>query len=80
MTEPQYPLDAKREGVWGTVTIEAVIDKTGKPSNIKIIQGNSVLADSAVNAIKNWRWKPFKLNGAVVEVETTIFVKFDHPK
>ena len=79
MVEPQYPADARRRGIWGKTTIEAVIDKTGKPKNIKIIQGDSILAGSAVNAIKKWRWKPFKLNGVAVEVETTIFVNFDHP-
>jgi len=72
-----FPTDAKAKGIFGTVDVEAEIDKTGKPSSVKALRGDPALAAAVVDAVKKWRWKPLKLNGTAVEVVTTISVNFE---
>jgi len=77
MVRPTFPTDAKAKGIFGTVDVEAEIDKTGKPSSVKALRGDPALAAAVVDAVKKWRWKPLKLNGTAVEVVTTISVNFE---
>lgn len=73
---PQYPLDAKAAGVSGTVVIEATIGKDGRVYDVNAISGSPMLRQAAVDAVKNWAYKPYLLNGEAVEVHTTIKVVF----
>ncbi len=77
MVKPVYPPDAKSRDIFGIVTVEAEIDKTGRPTSVRIVKGDPALASAVVEAIKKWRWKPLKLNGVAVEVETKIMVNFE---
>jgi len=77
MVYPTYPPEAKAKGIVGIVTVEAEIDKTGKPSSVKVLKGDPVLATAVVEAVRKWRWKPLRLNGVAVEAETTIIINFD---
>ena len=73
---PQYPLLARQSGIQGTVVLQAVIGKDGTVQNVHAISGPSMLTQAAVNAVKQWRYQPYYLNGEPVEADTQINVKF----
>src|SRR5437868_13967768 len=75
MVRPKISPDAKN--IFGPVSVQAEIDKTGKPSGVKILSGHPILAAGVLDAVRQWRWKPLKLNGVTVETKTTITVKFE---
>lgn len=74
--EPQYPPIAKEAHVQGAVILHAVIGKNGKIQNLQTVSGNPLLTSAAINAVKQWQYKPYILNGQPVEVDTTITVNF----
>ena len=73
---PDYPPIAKMSRTEGTVVVEAVISTTGRIENAHIISGPAVLQGSALQAVRAARYRPFLLNGAPTEVETTISINF----
>jgi protein TonB len=73
---PVYPPIAKNARISGTVVLQAVISKTGVVENLRAISGHPMLIPAAVEAVKQWRYKPYFLNGEPVEVETTVSVIF----
>ncbi len=75
-TAPVYPQIAKTARVSGTVVLKATISKTGIIKNLHVVSGPAMLTQSALDAVKTWRYKPYKLNGDPVEIETTINVTF----
>lgn len=74
--EPVYPPDARKKGVAGTVSIQAIIGKDGHVSDLKVLSGPPMLQQAAVDAVKQWVYRPYRNNGEAVEVETTINVIF----
>ena len=74
--EPQYPLEAKWARIQGDVIIQCVIGKKGDITQARVFSGHPLLAPSALNAVKGWKYKPFEFNGEPVEVETVITIKF----
>jgi TonB family protein len=75
---PIYPDFARRSGITGTVVLAGTVTKEGMVKHIKVISGNSLLADSAVRAVNAWRYSPFMYNGKPVETETRIVLNFNH--
>lgn len=75
-TTPSYPAIAKAAGVSGTIVLAATISKAGAIENLRLVSGPAMLCNSAMDAVKNWRYRPYLLNGQPVEVETTINVVF----
>ncbi len=73
-TVPVYPADAKKARIQGTVTLNAVIGKDGSVENLKAISGPTQLQGSALDAVKDWKYQPFLLNGNPVAVDTNIKV------
>jgi protein TonB len=73
---PQYPPIAKQARMQGSVVLRAVIGKNGEVEHVQPESGNPLLASAAVNAVKQWRYKPYVLNGTPVDVETTVTVNF----
>ena len=73
---PQYPTQARQQGIQGTVVLQAVIGKDGSVKNVKAVSGNSMLRQAAVDAVKQWKYKPYALDGEPVEADTEINVKF----
>jgi len=71
---PVYPADAKKDRVQGTVELAAVIGKDGTVENLSVVSGPDALQKSALDAVKDWRYQPFLLNGDPIEVKTTIKV------
>ena len=74
--EPAYPPLAKQARIQGVVVMTALIDKGGNVQNLQVVSGHPLLAPAAIEAVKQWRYKPFLLNGQPVEVETTVTVNF----
>jgi protein TonB len=74
--EPTYPPLARAARVQGEVVLSAVIDINGQITNLQLVSGHPMLVPSAIDAVKQWRYKPYLLNGQPVEVETTITVIF----
>jgi TonB family protein len=75
--QPVYPASAKAAGVQGTVMIEAVILKDGTPSELTVLSSPSDdLSESALDAVRQWRYRPTLLNGQPVEVITDIRISY----
>jgi len=75
-TRPLYPALARQARIQGNVVLHAIIDKEGKVAQLEVISGHPLLVQSALDAVKQWRYKPTQLNGDPVEVDTTITVTF----
>lgn len=75
--EPTYPRLAQLGRVSGTVVLTAIIGKDGNVERLQLVSGNPLLAPAAIDAVKQWRYKPFLLNGQPVEIETTVTVNFE---
>ena len=74
--QPMYPPLARQARIQGTVVLQAEISKDGTIENLRLISGHPMLAPSAIEAVRQWRYKPYFLNGEPVEVETQITVNF----
>jgi periplasmic protein TonB len=75
-TQPVYPPLARQARIQGTVVLQAEISKTGDIQNLRLISGHPMLAPAAIEAVKQWKYKPYLLNGEPVEVETQVQVNF----
>ena len=73
---PTYPQMARIAHIQGDVLLQATISKTGVIENLRAVQGHPILIQAAMDAVKQWKYKPYILNGDAVEVETTIRVQF----
>ncbi len=74
--DPPYPVLARQAHIQGTVVLTAFIDKEGIIQNLQVVSGHPLLTPAAVEAVKQWKYKPFLLNGQPVGVETTVIVNF----
>ena len=74
--QPNYPPLARQARIQGAVQLQAEISKEGTIENLRLISGHPMLAPAAIEAVKQWRYKPYILNGEPVEVETQITVDF----
>jgi TonB family protein len=74
--EPVYPMEARANGIEGTVRLRAIIGKDGSIMELQVVSGRDVLTHAALDAVKKWKYEPTLLNGQAVEVETTIDVVF----
>jgi protein TonB len=74
--QPPYPPLARQARIQGQVILQAEISKDGTIENLHLISGHPMLAPAAIEAVKQWRYKPYLLNGEPVAVETTVMVNF----
>jgi protein TonB len=74
--DPVYPESAKQTGAQGMVVLDAVIGPDGKVRNLHPLSGPDVLETAALDAVRWWRFEPYRVNGKAVEVETTLVVDF----
>jgi TonB family protein len=79
-TPPSYPTNALRLRIEGPVQLMATISKKGDISAVKIISGEPSLARAAVDAVKQWKYRPYLLDGSPVEIQTQITVNFKLPR
>ena len=73
---PNYPPLARQARIQGQVVLQAEISKEGTIQNLQLISGHPMLAPAAIEAVKQWRYKPYLLNGEPVAVETQVVVNF----
>jgi protein TonB len=73
---PTYPPEAGRARIEGTVVLLAVIGKDGSVQNVRVETGLPILAQAAIDAVKQWRYRPYLLNGEPVEVDSQIIINF----
>jgi periplasmic protein TonB len=74
--QPQYPPLARQARIQGLVVLRAMISREGKIENVQVISGHPMLVKSAMDAVLQWRYRPYYLNGEPVEVETQVTVNF----
>ena len=74
--EPKYPRNALTTHTQGAVQIEATVDKEGRVVNPKVLSGSPLLAGAALEAVRQWRYKPYYLDGEPVEIQTQITINF----
>src|ERR1700704_6119246 len=77
---PVYPAQARLLRLEGTVILAAVVMEDGTVGDVNIVEGSPVLAQSAVDAVKHWRYQPYELDGKPVKNETRINVDFKFPE
>ena len=74
--EPNYPQLAKVAHISGEVVLQAVIGKSGSMEQLRVVSGHPMLVKSAMEAVRQWKYQPFLLNGEPVEVDTQVTVNF----
>jgi protein TonB len=73
---PAYPPLARSARIQGTVVLQAMISRQGTIENLRLLSGHPMLAPAAIDAVRQWRYRPYILNNEPVEVETQITVNF----
>jgi TonB family protein len=73
---PTYPPEARAARVQGSVILKAIIGKDGTVQNLSLISGDPLLASAAMDAVRQWKYRPYLLNGNPVKVDTQITVNF----
>ena len=73
---PEYPAIARQTRIQGTVILQAEIDQNGEIEDLTLVSGHPMLAPAAMAAVKQWKYKPYRLKGEPVNVETQITVNF----
>ena len=74
--QPAYPPMARAARVQGPVVLRAIISKAGTIENLQVLSGHPLLVKAAIDAVSQWRYRPYNLNGEPVEVETRVTVNF----
>jgi protein TonB len=74
--QPTYPALARSARIQGTVMLQAVISKQGTIENLIVLTGHPMLVPAAIDAVRQWHYRPYILNNEPVEVETQITVNF----
>jgi len=76
---PNYPKQARARKVQGTVVLEAIVNKKGTVDSLQLVSGDSLLAQAAADAVKQWKYKPYFHNGEPTEFQTRITIDFKLP-
>ena len=74
--QPAYPPLARAARIQGAVVLRAIISKGGTIENLQVLGGHPLLVQAAIDAVRQWRYRPYNLNGEPVEVETQVTVNF----
>jgi len=77
--QPVYPRNALTMHMEGAVELTATISKTGVITAVKVVSGEQLLTKAAVDAVKQWKYKPYLLNGEPVEIQTQVTINFKLP-
>lgn len=63
MVKPVYPPNAAAHGIAGKVKLTVLVNELGEPTKVEVTEGNPMFAEASLDAVKQWRWKPLRLNG-----------------
>jgi len=73
---PAYPIGAAREGIEGTVRLDVIVARGGTVRSVQIMSGPPMLASSAANAVRDWRYGETFLSGQAIETEQYVTIVF----
>jgi periplasmic protein TonB len=76
---PKYPAEARSRGAQGTIVLKTVVDENGKVASVRLVEGNAALANSAIEAVKQWRYRPYVRDGKDLSFQTVVIVDFQRP-
>jgi protein TonB len=76
---PKPPAGAQSSGAEGTVVLKTIVDENGKVAGVRLVEGNASLATAAVQAVKQWRYRPFTRDGKAQPFQTVVIVDFQRP-
>ena len=74
--EPTYPAEARKDGLEGTIALDVIIGRDGSVQGMHALNGPDVLARAAMDALRWWKFEPYRINGEPAVVETTLAVEF----
>lgn len=77
--DPVYPAEAQKAHVSGTVVLQATINTEGRVEALQVVSGPPMLSQAAIDAVQQWRYRPYLLNGTPVEIKTIVNVEFPAP-
>jgi TonB family protein len=77
--EPEYPADARDKHVQGAVTLDVQIGGNGAVRSVAVLEGNPVLGEAAIAAVRQWRYRPYSVDGHPVEMQTRVTIRFSLP-
>lgn len=78
--EPDYPEEARRQGIQGPVVLDVRIGRDGAVENATLVSGQEILGKAAIAAVKQWRFKPHSVQGSPAEMQTRITLNFRLPQ
>jgi protein TonB len=78
--EPQYPEEARTQHIQGSVTLDVQIGGEGAVHNIAVVDGNAMLAEAAIQEVRQWRYQPYSVDGRPVEMQTRVTIRFTLPQ
>jgi len=78
--EPDYPEEARQQWIQGAVVLDVRAGRDGTVQEVKLVSGQTVLADAAIAAVKQWRFKPRVVKGQAVEMQTRVTLNFRLPQ
>jgi protein TonB len=76
---PNYPQQARLLRIEGAVQLDAIVGEDGIVHDVKVVKGDRILAGAAVQAVQQWRYQPFALNGKPVPMHTQVTIQFKLP-
>jgi periplasmic protein TonB len=76
---PKVPAESSSGGGEGTVVLKAVVDENGKVAGLRLVEGNAALANAAILAVKQWRYRPYVRDGKAQAFQTVVIVDFQRP-
>jgi len=75
----KYPVGTRSGAAQGTVVLKAVVDENGKVEGLRLVEGNATLATAAIQAVKQWRYRPYVRDGKAQTFQTVVIVDFQRP-
>jgi TonB family protein len=75
---PKYPAGARSQAE-GTIVLKEVVDETGKVNGVRLVEGDATLAAAAIDAVQQWRYRPYVRDGKVQAFQTVVIIDFQHP-
>lgn len=76
---PKYPADVRSDAIEGTVVLKEVVDEDGNVKGVRLVEGNAALANAAMQAVKQWRYRPYVRDGKAQPFQTVVIVDFQKP-
>jgi len=77
--QPKFPVEARSGSAQGTVVLKEVVDENGKVEGVRLVEGDAALATAAIQAVKQWRYRPYVRNGKAQPFQTVVIIDFQRP-